>query len=308
MNFDELFNMEEVSIEDVSTEPVRNRVIDENLYTINLADAADGVYKARVRFLPNPADIKKSIIAKYNYWLTDSNGDNGISVDDPTTIGEKSPINELYWKLKKSPNVVDQNIADEFLKRNRYFFSLVQIIKDDQHPELVGQVKVFRYGIKIKEKIDQEFNDEDGGNPFNIMSGREFKLEVKKVGGYQNYDACKFAGSKQPVSIKGKPLTKTPADKKRLESLYENAPDLDNYTFKPWSAELTEQVNERLRTFGKNGKAVGTSTAAPKSAVEAAMKQEEEEDVDKMMEDNDVDGIPYSDSGDDDDLLAGIDI
>jgi len=313
MNFDELLSMDDnVSVEDVSTEPVRNKVIDPNLYTINLADAKDGVYKARVRFLPNPVDVKKSILAKYTYWLTDANGENGIYVDDPSTIGEKSPIGDLYWKLKKSTNVVDQNLAEEYLNRNRQYFSLVQIIKDEQHPDLVGQVKVFRYGIKVKEKIDAEFTDEDGGNPFNIMSGREFKIEVKKSGGYQNYDACKFAGSKEPITIDGKKLGKTSADMKRLEALYEDAPSLDDYNFKPWSAELTEQVYERLRTFGKTGGAIGgTKHNAPKSAVEAAMAQEKEPEVDVDEDDGggrDEDEIPYSDSGDDDDLLAGIDI
>lgn len=297
MNFNDLLNMGEVTLDDVSTEPVKG-VIDENLYSINLKDAQNGVYKARVRFLPNPMDIKKSIISKYYYFLKDANGDNGIYVDDPSSIGEKSPIGDLYWKLKKSTNIIDNNLS-ETLKRNRKFYSFVQIIKDEQHPELVGQIKVFGYGIKVKEKIDQEFNDEDGGNPFDIMNAREFKIEVKMVGGYQNYDSCKFAGEKKPINIGDHQLTKTKNDVKVLETFFSNIPNLDDYNFKPWTAELTEQVNERLNTYRKDSSIPSKpSYGNPKSVVEQAIKQDDEPS----------DDIPFGDSGDDDDLLAGIDI
>lgn len=299
MNFDDLLSMGNSTLEDVCVELVKRKV-DENLYTINLNDAKDGVYSARVRFLPNPENTKKSIVSKYYYWLTDANEENGMYIDDPSTIGEKSPIGDLYWKLKKSANPVDVNMS-ELLKRNRRFFSLVQIIEDDQHPELIGQIKVFAYGIKIKEKIDEEFADKDGGNPFDITNAREFKIKVKKVGGFQNYDACNFTGGLNPITIEGKEFSKTASDMKRLEEFFSAAPSLDSYEFVPWTAEQTEQVNERLRTFTNNGGGV-VSGSAPKAVVEKAIAQEEDYPADVE------DSIPFNDGGDDDDLLAGIDI
>lgn len=296
MNLDELFNMSG-SIEEVTTEPVKRKV-DANLYSINLNDAQDGIYRAKLRFIPNFRNVKKSIISKYTYWLTDANEENGIYVDDPSTIGEKSPIGDMFWKLKNSKNPVDNNLSD-LLKRGRKFCSLVQIIEDIQHPEFEGRLMVFSYGIKIKEKIDSEFKDEDeGGNPFDVFNGRLFRVEVKKVGGFQNYDSCKFIGGATPIKLDGKSMTGSEADKKKIVEFIEKSPVLEDYDFKPWSAELTEQVNERLATYRHDGK----STGAKKPVIEAAISQE----------DVDVDTDEYEEKVDtkseDDDFLEGIDL
>lgn len=285
MNLDELFNMDR-SIENVSTEPVKKSV-DENLYVINLGDAKDGVYKAKIRFIPNFRDIKKSIISKFTYWLTEANGENGIYVDDPSSVGEKSPIGDMYWKLKKSTNPIEVNLSDQ-LKRGKKCFSLVQILEDENHPELVGRIMVFSYGVKIKEKIDNEMNDADeGANPFDVLHGRTFRLEVKKVGGFPNYDNCRFIGGGGPIKIDGKETT----DKKTIVNYLETSPELEKYDYKPWTAELTEQVNERLNTY-KSGR-------QSKSVVEKAMKQETIDSYDD--EDNGT-------SNEDEDFLAGINL
>ena len=285
MNLDELFNMTG-SIDEVSNEPVKRKV-DENLYTINLADAVDGVYRAKIRFLPNFRNIKNSIISKYTYWLTDINEENGIYIDDPSTIGEKSPIGDMYWKLKKSKNPVDNNLSD-LLKRGRKYYSFIQIIEDTQHPELEGKLLVFGYGIKIKEKIDSEFNDVDeGGNPFDIMNGRIFRIESKKVGNFQNYDSCKFIGSACSIKINGKNMTSTDSDKKKIIAYLEDSPELENYNFKPWTAEQIDQVNERLETFRNNGNA-----PKRKTVIEHAISQDDDIDVSENKSDEEfLEGI-----------------
>ena len=303
LNLDDLFNMSG-SIENFSTEPVKKKV-DENMYSINLADAADGVYRAKVRFLPNIRNMKKSVISKYHYWLTDANGENGIFVDDPSTIGEKSPIGDLFWKLKKSSNPIDVNLSDK-LKRGRKFFSLVQIVEDNQHKEYEGKIMVFGYGIKIKEKIDAEFDDVDeGGNPFDLFNGRIFRLEVKKVGGFQNYDSCRFIGGSSPIIVDGMRMTSSKEDKEKIIEYLKTSPDLNEYDFKPWTAELKEQVEERLKTYRSDSRSsMPSAPAAPKknTIVEKAITQEtyEEEEVDEQS--------PKSDSFSDDDFLAGIDL
>lgn len=303
LNLDDLFNMSG-SIENFSTEPVKKK-IDENMYSINLADAADGVYRSKVRFLPNINNMKKSVISKYHYWLTDANGENGIFVDDPSTIGEKSPIGDLFWKLKKSSNPIDVNLSDK-LKRGRKFFSLVQIVEDNQHKEYEGKIMVFGYGIKIKEKLDAEFDDVDeGGNPFDLFNGRIFRLEVKKVGGFQNYDSCRFIGGSAPIIVDGMRMTSTKEDKQKIIEYLKTSPDLNEYEFKPWGAELREQVDERLRTYKNDGNSfVQSASSAPKknTIIEKAISQND-------YEDEELEEKPSkSDSFSDDDFLAGIDL
>ena len=289
MDFNELFNMSG-SIEDVSTEPAKRKV-DENLYSINLSDSKDGVYRSKIRFLPNFRNVKKSRISKYTYWLTDSSGENAIFVDDPTSIGEKSPINEMFWKLKNSTNPMDKTLSEK-LKRSRKFYSLVQIIEDVQHPELEGKIMVFGYGIKINEKIEEEFKDtEDGGNPFDLMTGRVFRIEAKRKDGYQNYDSCKFVSSGTSIEIDGRKMTSSEQDKKRIIKYLQDSPELENYEFKPWDDETEKAVSERLSTFGRG--------SAKPAVVENAMSRDE---------DDDDEPVKVVSSDDDDDFLDGIDL
>ena len=288
MKLDDLFNMSG-SIEDISTEPVK-RKIDENLYSINLGDSKDGIYRAKIRFLPNFRNIKKSRISKYTYWLTDAAGENGIYVDDPTSIGEKSPITDMYWKLKKSSNPVDNNLSD-LLNRGRKYYSLVQVNKDEQHPEFEGRIMVFGYGIKINDKIENEFKDTDeGGNPFDLMTGRVFRIECKKAGGYQNYDSCRFVSAGTPIEINGKKMTNSDADRKKIVEYLETSPELENYEFKHWDAETEEAVRARLETYKK-----GTV-----SRVERAISQDDDDEP--------VTDVLSKSADDDDDFLDGIDL
>ena len=123
-NLNDIFNLP-TNVSEITNDVVKgNRTLDENLYTPSLEDAPDGVYKATLRFLPNINDIKLSTISKYVYFLTDANKENGFFVDDPTTVGEKSPIGTLYWKLYNSSNAVDKELAKN-LNRNMYIVSLL---------------------------------------------------------------------------------------------------------------------------------------------------------------------------------------
>ena len=208
----------------------------------------------------------------------------------------------MFWKLKKSSNPIDVNLSDK-LKRGRRFFSLVQIVEDNQHKEYEGKIMVFGYGIKIKEKIDAEFNDVDeGGNPFDLFNGRIFRLEVKKVGGFQNYDSCRFIGGSAPIIVDGMKMTSSKEDKAKIVEYLETSPDLSEYDFKPWSAELREQVDERLRTFKSGGRSSIPAAPTKNTVVEKAISQDayEEEDV--------VEEKPSKSDSFDDDFLAGIDL
>jgi hypothetical protein len=56
---------------------------------------------------------------------------------------------------------------------------------------------LFRYGKKIFDKItaamQPEFEDEQAINPFDFWAGANFKIKIKKVAGYWNYDSSEFA-------------------------------------------------------------------------------------------------------------------
>ena len=70
------------------------------------------------------------------------------------------------------------------------------MVSDAKHPENEGKVFLFRYGKKIFDKImasmQPEFEDESPVNPFDFWEGANFKLKIRKVAGYWNYDSSEF--------------------------------------------------------------------------------------------------------------------
>lgn len=304
-NLNDIFNMP-TDVKEITKDVAKTKTVDENLYQPSVDDAPDGVYTATLRFLPYIKDIKLSTISKYVYYLKDANDENGFYVDDPQTIGEKSPIAQMYWKLKNSKNAVDNKLAENF-NRNYYNYSLVEIVKDPQHPELVGQIKVFRYGKKIKEMIDDESNGDEPCNVFDPFNGKNFNLKLKRVGGFNNYDSSKF-GNVSPMTIDGEKVTVDNAGKKKIvEYLDNNSPDITVYDYKEWDAEMTEKVNRCLRTY--TGEKEDISDEKPIEAIlkggnnATAKKETKKAKVDVVDEEEDEVFAPSKPSGGSEDFF-----
>lgn len=83
-------------------------------------------------------------------------------------------------------------------KRKTSFVSNVLVVSDPKNPENEGKVVLFRYGKKIFDKIKDamspppEFVDEKPMNPFDLENGANFKLKIRKVEGYANFDKSEF--------------------------------------------------------------------------------------------------------------------
>ena len=164
------------------------------LYKPKADEGKDGVYKALIRFVPNPKNPQKSLIKKYVYWLTDSEGQ-GSYFDAPSTVGDKDPVQDLFFKLNKSESAADKKIA-EVLKRKEVYYSLIQIIRDPQRPELEGKIKIFKFGQKLKVKIDEEANPQfdEPTQVYDLFEGKNLELTITKQNKFNNYDSSKFQG------------------------------------------------------------------------------------------------------------------
>jgi hypothetical protein len=96
-------------------------------------------------------------------------------------------------------------------KRKLNYIANVYIVSDPKHPENEGQVKLFRFGAKIFDKLTEamnpQFEDESPINPFDLWKGANFKLKIRKVEGYQNYDKSEFE-SAAPLSSDDSKLEK----------------------------------------------------------------------------------------------------
>jgi len=237
-NFQDIFNLNN----DDFVEKTETR--ESELYKPDPKKGKDNVYKSLIRFVPFHKDPKKSKVKKFSYWLTDPLTGDSFSVDCPSSVNQKSIIQDTYWKLKKSPSVAEQKLSDKFKRRENYY-ALVQILKDDQDPSLVGKIKVLKFGQKLNNILQSELQPEYGKpyNPFDPFKGRVMALTVTIVAGYNNYDVSKFVGEETPLLLDGKPLEQSaPAMAKFVEFLKTNSPDLSNYDYKDWNDETRDKV------------------------------------------------------------------
>src|SRR6056300_256260 len=260
-NFD-IFNL---GVEDVETHQPQQTSVSE-IYKPTADDGKDGTYKALVRFVPNPENPRNSLIQKYVHWLTNSSGD-GKLVDSPSSIGEKCPIADVFWKLRKSDSAVDRK-ASEKLKRRQQYYSLIKIIKDPQNPELEGKYMVFKFGYKIKEKIDAELKP-DFGEPtqvFDLFEGKNFELIITRQGEYNNYDKSKFSASKSAILIGETPAERSKESMATIKEELDAAPSLASYDYKAWDEDTRAFVNDVLRMYLNPGDSIAAVTSAPKAA------------------------------------------
>lgn len=271
-NFD-IFNL---GVEDVETHQPAAKTTSTEVYKPKADDGKDGTYKALIRFVPNPENPRKSLIQKYVHWLTNPSGE-GKLVDSPQSIGERCPIADVFWKLRKSDSAVDRK-ASEKLKRRQQYYSLVKIIKDPQKPELDGTYKVFKFGYKIKEKIDAELKP-DFGEPtqvFDLFEGKNFELVITRQGEYNNYDKSKFSSSQSSIIIDGAPAERSKESMAKIKEELKEAPSLDTYDYQPWDETTRNFVNDVLKMYLNPGDSVSeVSNPAPAKSAPVESNREE---------------------------------
>ena len=226
----------------------------DGIYAPKLKDAPQGVYSAKLRFLPNMLDPSKVFNQVTFYKFSDAYGDNTVFVPSKKNWGEKCPITELWFKLKKSPNPAEQALKEHVYFYSQYY-SYVLIVDDKIHPELNGKVMLFRYGNQIYRMIQDEVAD-NGGTISCIIhptTGSDFMFKLQDVGGFNNYTSSKFVPSQTPVVIDGNTIEPTEAGLaiiKQAEEALGITVDVENV---PWSEDRAQRVADNLATYNLGG-------------------------------------------------------
>ena len=145
------------------------------------------------RFLPA---VKDEDLPWARLWSHAFQGPGGWYIENSlTTLNKKDPVSESNSLLWNSGVDADKEIARK-RKRKLSYYANVLVVSDPKHPENEGQVKLFKFGKKIFDKITEamkpEFEDEKPINPFDFWEGANFKLKIRKVDGYWNYDKSEF--------------------------------------------------------------------------------------------------------------------
>jgi hypothetical protein len=278
MSFDFDSLLEGETTLDAFNKPARQ---DDVVYKPKSADGKDNVYKAVVRFIPWYKNPKKSLVEKWTGWMEDPTTGKGRYVDCPSSVGQESPLFRMWKKLKDSENPYEREMSKIFSRRLNCY-ALVQIITDKQNPELEGKIKVFKFGKKLKDKIEAELNPEIGEpkDPFNLLKGRRFVLHITKQGEWDNYDQSKFDGEAYPMlhTSDGKidlreAINDANVKKQAAEWLEKNSPDLEEFGFKEWDESTTDLVNSVIRSVtNSSGHAISSTDdimSAPKSSKKA---------------------------------------
>ena len=145
------------------------------------------------RFLPAPDGEDLPWARVFNHGFK---GPGGWLIDNClTTINKKCPICEANTELWNTGSTANQNIVRD-RKRKLKYISNIYVVKDPANPDNEGKVFLYQYGKKIFDKLQDlmrpEFEDEDPINPFDFWKGANFKLKIRKVDGYWNYDKSEF--------------------------------------------------------------------------------------------------------------------
>jgi hypothetical protein len=175
------------------TEPQEKKsYVDERLWKPELDKSGNGY--AVIRFLPA---VKGEDLPWAKVWNHAFQGPTGqwYIENSLTTLNQKDPVSEHNTRLWNTGLESDKEIARK-QKRKLQYFSNIYVVSDAKHPENEGKVFLFRYGKKIFDKItaamSPEFEDEKAINPFDFWEGANFKLKIRKVDGYWNYDKSEF--------------------------------------------------------------------------------------------------------------------
>ena len=173
---------------------------DERLWKPELDKSGNGF--AVIRFLPAP-DGEDMPWAKI--WSHAFKGPQGqwYIENSLTTLGKDDPVGELNRELWNSGKESDKAIA-RAQKRKLSYYSNIYVVSDPAHPENEGRVFLYKYGKKIFDKLVEAmqpaFADETPLDPFNFWKGADFKVKIRKVDGYWNYDKSEFAA---PATLGG---------------------------------------------------------------------------------------------------------
>ena len=151
---------------------------------------------AVVRFLPAIEGEELPWVRVFSHGFQGPSGRWYIE-NSLTTLGKSDPVSDANNELWNSGSEANKELARK-RKRRLNYISNILVVKDPANPENEGKTFLFKYGKKIFDKINDvmfpAFADEQAINPFDFWKGANFKLKIRKVEGFTNYDKSEFEG------------------------------------------------------------------------------------------------------------------
>jgi len=226
------------------TKSNKNYTEDERFYYPERDKAKNGF--AIIRFLPAPDGEELPWVKRYSHGFKDVGG--WYIEECATTIGEECPVckaNSLlvseHGSWNDTPAPVKAIVRAR--KRKLQYYANIYVVQDSKNPENEGQVRLFKFGMKIFDKlmsaVKPEFEDESPIDPFDLWSGANFKLKIRVVDKMTNYDSSEFEATSQLL----------PTDKE-LEAVWKSQHSLTKFVEKDQYKEYNELEKRRARVVG----------------------------------------------------------
>jgi len=210
---------------------------------------------AVIRFLPAPSIDGDDALPWVRTFSHGFQGPGGWFIDNClTTLNEKCPVCEHNNTLWNSGVEANKDVARK-QKRKLSYVANILVISDPSNPSNEGQIRLYKFGKKIFDKITEamnpEFADETPVNPFDLWEGANFKLKIRNVEGYRNYDKSEFADAS--VLLNG--------DDDKLEELWKKEYSLKDFTERK-NFKAYDQLKTRLdKVLGFDGAPIVKSKA-----------------------------------------------
>lgn len=179
------------------------RQADDRIWSCKTDKAGNG--NAIIRFLPAPANEDVPFVRLFTHGFK---GPGGWYIENClSTIGQydDDPVNQWNTELWNSGIDANKKIVqgsgkdNPGTKRQLSYYSNIYVVKDPANPENEGKVFLFKYGKKIFDKLSEMMNPaedpldpKDPVNPFDLWTGANFKLKIRRVDGYANFDSSSF--------------------------------------------------------------------------------------------------------------------
>ena len=261
--------------------------IDDRLFKPQVDKAGNGY--AVIRFLPAPEGEELPWARVWNHAFQGPTGlwyiENSL-----TTLNQKDPVSEHNTQLWNSGIESDKEIARK-QKRKLQYYSNILVITDSSNPENEGKVMLYKYGKKIFDKLMEAmqpaFEDEDPINPFDPFEGANFKLKIRKVDGYWNYDKSEFSAP-SPIFESDDEIEEV------INKQYPLSEFVAESNFKSYD-ELKARLNTVLSGKQSAGRSIGETI------------DEDEEDYSpayKSSAPKKMDTVPFSKEDDDEDAMS----
>jgi hypothetical protein len=255
----------------------------DNFWRPEVDKAGNGM--ATIRFLPASEKDGDDGLPWVKIFSHGFQGPGGWLIDNClTTKNQQCPVCEHNSTLWNSGIEANKDVVRK-QKRKLNYIANVYIVSDPKHPENEGTIKLFKFGKKIFDKITEamnpQFEDETPINPFDLWKGANFKLKIRKVEGYQNYDKSEFDSASA--------LSDNDA---KLEQIWKDSFSLQELTGEKQFKSYDELKNRLDKVLGLNGEAPKTTVEQVKAKTFDAPKAKAE---DSPFKDNtsDEDDLSY---------------